>query len=333
MHTVGSEYAELSRLIRSAGLLDRRPVYYRTRIALCAAAFAAGWTGFVLLGSSWWQLAVAAFLAVVFTQIGFLGHDAGHRQVFSSRRANDLLGRLCANVAIGLDYGWWVGKHNRHHAHPNTEGRDPDIGDGAIAFTPAQARARRSVAGRLLARHQAALFFPMTLLQGFALHQSSIVALRAEWRTRPLDAALLGAHALAYVAAVLLVLSPWQAIAFVAVHQGLFGFYMAIAFAPNHKGMPVLSADERVDFLRRQVLTSRNVRGGRFLDSALGGLNLQIEHHLFPSMPSPSLRAAAPLVREFCRSRDVEYRESTLIDSYAQVLRHLKETGAEARAV
>lgn len=332
MRTVGSEYAELSRLIRSVGLLDRRPVYYRMRIGLCAAALVAGWSAFVLLGSSWWQLAVAVFLAVVFTQIGFLGHDAGHRQVYSTRRANDLLGRLCANAAIGLDYGWWVGKHNRHHAHPNTEDRDPDIGDGAIAFTPAQARGRRSAAGRWLARHQAVLFFPMTLLQGFSLHLDSISSLRAGWRARPVDAVLLAVHVVVYVGVVALVLPLWQAVAFVAVHQGLFGVYMACAFAPNHKGMPVLAAGERVDFLRRQVLTSRNVTGGRWIDTALGGLNLQIEHHLFPSMPSPALRAAAPLVREYCRNRGVEYREATLVGSYAEVLRHLRETGAEARA-
>lgn len=330
MRTVGSEYAELSRRVRAAGLMDRRPRYYRMRIALCAAALAAGWTAFALLGASWWQLAVGAFLAVVFTQIGFLGHDAGHRQVFGGRRANDLLGVGCANVAIGLSYGWWVGKHNRHHAHPNHEGRDPDIGDGALAFTRTQARARRSAAGRWVAHNQAVLFFPMLLLQGISLHVSSVTALRASYREKPAEAVLLLAHLVGYVAVVLVVLPPLHALAFVAVHQGLFGVYMGCAFAPNHKGMPVLTGEEELDYLRRQVLTSRNVSGGRWVDLALGGLNQQIEHHLFPSMPSPALRAAAPMVRAFCAEREVAYLETTLVGSYAQVLGNLRDVGAEA---
>ena len=81
------------------------------------------------------------------------------------------------------------------------------------------------------------------------------------------------------------------------------------------------------DYLRRQVLTSRNVTGGRALDLLLGGLNYQIEHHLFPSMPSPSLRRAQPLVRAFCAERGVTYVECGLVASYRRVLSHLDAVG------
>ena len=136
----GSEYAQLSRLIRQAGLLRRRPGYYGWKIAATALLLAAGWAGFILVGDSWWTVAVAVFLAVMFAQMGFLGHDAGHKQISGSRRANYLLGLLHGNLGIGLSYGWWVDKHNRHHAHPNTEGADPDINISAIAFSADQDR-------------------------------------------------------------------------------------------------------------------------------------------------------------------------------------------------
>ena len=87
---------------------------------------------------------MAVFQGLLFTQVGFLGHDAGHRQIFGSRRANYVLGILLGNLGIGLSYGWWVDKHNRHHAHPNTEGADPDIEVGALAFSHAQASAQRA---------------------------------------------------------------------------------------------------------------------------------------------------------------------------------------------
>ena len=331
----GSDYAELSRQVRAVGLLAKRPGYYRIRIGLAVGLSAAGWTGFALLGRSWWQLAIAALLAVVFAQLGFLGHDAGHRQVFTSRRANDALGLACANLLIGLSYRWWIDKHNRHHAHPNQVGRDPDIAGAGLAFTPAQAAARRGAARRWMARHQAGLFFPMLLLEGLSLHASSIQALvahrgertRAWWR----ESVLLTGHFGGYLTAVLLVLPPGQAIAFVAVHQGLLGLYLGCSFAPSHKGMPLLAPGEELSFLHRQLLTSRNIRGGRWLDVAMGGLNYQIEHHLFPSRPSPTLRRAQPFVQAFCASHHLPYHQAAVIGSYAQVLRYLRHVGARAR--
>ena len=151
-------------------------------------ALAAGWAVFVLVGDSWWQLAVAVFLAVMFTQAGFLGHDAGHRQISGSRRASYILGILVGNLSIGLSYGWWVSKHNRHHAHPNTEGADPDIMLGALAFTSAQADGSRGAA-RVLYRYQACLFFPLLLLEAVNLHAASIRALasRASRRKHAAD--------------------------------------------------------------------------------------------------------------------------------------------------
>ncbi len=326
----GSDYARLSRQVKQAGLLNRRPGYYAMKIVLTLGLFGLGWVGFGLLGRSWYQLLIAAFLAVAFTQVAFLGHDAGHRQVFRSRRANDLLGFVHGNLLVGLSFGWWIDKHNRHHAHPNTEGSDPDIASGVLAFTTAQAGARTSVLGRAMARWQAWLFWPLLLLEGLNLHVASVRALfdgSRRHHSRAVEAALLTTHAGAYLGVLFVFLSPWQALAFLAVQQGLFGLYMGASFAPNHKGMPILPAGDRTDYLRRQVLTSRNVRGGPITDFVLGGLNYQIEHHLFPSMPRPNLRRAQGLVRDYCQRHGVSYREDTLISSYAQTVRHLDAVG------
>jgi fatty acid desaturase len=184
----------------------------------------------------------------------------------------------------------------------------------------------------VLARRQAYLFFPMLLLEGLNLHVASVQAIRhGPVRRRGWEAALLAFHLVGYLVAVLLVLSPAKALLFVAVHQGLFGVYMGCSFAPNHKGMPVLTAADELDFLRRQVLTSRNVRGSRAVDLLLGGLNYQIEHHLFPSMPRNNLRRAQPLVRAYCAGLGIGYEETGLVDSYRQALRHLHEVGAPLR--
>jgi fatty acid desaturase len=326
--TAGSDFAELSRAVRGAGLLAGRPGYYSIKITVNLLLFVAGWTAFALLGRSWWQLLVAAFLAVIFTQLAFIGHDAGHRQVSGSHRANDLIGRVHGNLLTGLSYGWWTSKHNRHHGHPNQEGRDPDIASKALTFSTDQTRARRRI-GTWVARYQAWLFFPMLLLEGLNLHANGVRALldRRRSKAKTAEVAMLSVHIAGYLAALFYVLSPVQAVAFLAVQQGLFGLYMGCSFAPNHKGMPLVGADEKLDFLRSQVLTSRNIRGNWLTDFILGGLNYQIEHHLFPSMPRPSLRRAQATVRAFCAQRGIAYYETGLLTSYRQVLAHLHAAG------
>ena len=171
-----SEFTQLSRQIKQAGLLERRHGWYAAKIGLNLALLAAGWVAFAVIGESWWQLVTAAFLAVVFTQLAFLGHDAGHRQIFRSRRANDLVGLLHANLLVGVSFDWWVAKHNRHHSNPNHEDLDPDISITALAFTPDQASSKHGLI-RLVARHQAWLFFPLLLLEAAHLHLASIRAI------------------------------------------------------------------------------------------------------------------------------------------------------------
>jgi fatty acid desaturase len=326
-----SEYTKLSRQIKQAGLLDRRHGYYTAKIGLNLVLLAAGGAAFVLLGGSWWQLVTAAYLAVVFTQIAFVGHDAGHRQIFRSRRANNLVGLVHANLLVGISFGWWVGKHDRHHTNPNHEDLDPDIDIPALAFTTGQARDKRGLA-RVIARYQAYLFFPLLLLEAAQLHVASAKAIvRDTGRATVVEALLLLLHLVGYVTALFLVLSPLQAAVFVLIQQGLFGLYLGCSFAPNHKGMPTLTDADELDFLRTQVLTSRNVRGSRLVDFLLGGLNYQIEHHLFPNMPRPNLRRAQPLVRAFCSQHDLPYTEATMFGSYAEALRHLHSVGAPLR--
>jgi fatty acid desaturase len=323
----GSQYAVLLRQVKQAGLLDRRTQYYVRRIAITTALLAGGWLAFVLVGDSWWQLAVAAFLAVVFAQVGFLAHDAGHKQVFTSRRANDFAGILLGNLAVGLGYSYWLDNHNRHHAHPNTDALDPDVNFGALAFTPDQAGSRGRFA-RLAYRYQAYFFFPLLTLTALGLHIDSAAYLaRRTGRSQTWERLLFAAHVLGYLAVVFWVLPPVKAAVFILVHQGLVGLYLGASFAPNHKGMPMLAADDNTDFLRRQVLTSRNIRGGWLVDIALGALNYQIEHHLFPNMPRPNLRRAQLIIAEFCRQHSLPYVQTSLLDSYAQTLRHLDAVG------
>jgi fatty acid desaturase len=331
-HPYTTEFSELLNRIKSRGLLDRAVGYYITLIVVLSVALLATLTGMFFIGNSWVQLALAPAMAVIMTQFSFVTHEAAHRQVFASGKRNDRTARFLANAIVGISYSWWMGKHTKHHANPNTVGKDPDIDTDFVIF---QAEKAKETTGftREFVKRQGWLFFPILTLEGLNLH---VQAFRRVFSKEPLkhrgtEITLLMIRNFGYPV-ILLALMPWYiAAVFLVIHMALFGVYMGASFAPNHKGMPQIPKEMKVDFLRRQVMTSRNIRGGVFMDHFMGGLNYQVEHHLFPSMARPKLQKAAKMVREFCAEKKISYTEAGLFESYGIVVRYLNEVGLSAR--
>ncbi|WP_157155979.1 MULTISPECIES: acyl-CoA desaturase [unclassified Diaminobutyricimonas] len=327
-----STYSALLNTVREAGLLRRSRTFYITVFAVLTVALLGCAAGFILLGNSWFQLLIAAALGVVFTQFAFLAHEASHRQVFESGPANDRAGRFLAAGVVGISYQWWMTKHTRHHANPNTIGKDPDIAVDTISFIEEDAAKQKGILAAIT-RVQGYLFFPLLTLEGLNLHYQSIRSLFARGKVdgRKRELGMIALRLGSYVTVVFLVLPIGLAFAFLGVQLVVFGVYMGASFAPNHKGMPVIAAGAKVDFLRKQVLTSRNISGGFWMSMLMGGLNYQVEHHLFPSMARPHLRRTQEIVREHCQTQGIPYTETTLARSYAIVIDYLNRVGLSAR--
>lgn len=323
-----SEFAALMHTVRDAGLLRRRRRFYLITFAAITLAMVGAWFGFALLQDTWYLLLIAAALGVIFTQYAFITHELSHRQVFASSRLNDLSGRIMADLVVGISYSWWMSKHSRHHANPNVVDKDPDVETDFIIFQKEKATGLSGITG-FMAKRQGYLFFPALLLEGLNLHIHAFRTVFSQGKVdkRALEIVLLTVRNVSYVAVIFSFLPLGMAFAFIGVQLAIFGLYMGASFAPNHKGMPILPRDSKVDFLRRQVLTSRNIRSGHFMNHFMGGLNYQIEHHLFPNMPRPYLRRAGEIVKEYCASKGITYTEVGLFTSYGIVIRHLNEVG------
>ena len=328
-----SEFSQLRRIIKRQGLLEKQPAYYTFKIVSSVAMLMGSIAFLFLVDNFWLQLVNAAFLAIALTQTSFLGHDSGHRQIFRSTKLNDwtMLG-VCFLVA--LDRTWWLDKHNRHHANPNHEGLDDDINVTVVSFSESQALARKGII-RWITKYQAYLFFPMLMLTGVSMRGAGITHLATNLRRSKygyLELVLIAAHLSTYLAIVWFAFGPWwHSVLFVVVNQMLLGLYMGSVFAPNHKGMLVVEEGSKLDFLRSQVLTSRNVRPSRFADFWYGGLNYQIEHHLFPVMPRNRLREAQPVVKQFCEEHGVSYHETGNWQSLREIAGYLHKVSAPLR--
>ena len=320
---VSSDYADLKAQVKQAGLLEKQVPFYIGVAGFLLALMGLSLYVAATLDFLWVQALNGAFMAVVFAQLGFYAHDAGHLQIFRSPHRN-YLAMLGVGFLMGLSPSWWLDKHNNHHVNPNDVDLDLDINLPVIAFNREQAVAKKGLA-RLIVKYQAFLFFPLLLIEALSIRADSaqFILRGKNVKYRLAEALAIVGHFAIYFWLVFQLMTPMSAMVFVLVHQALIGVYMGSVFAPNHKGMLLLDRSTKLDFLRRQVLTSRNIRGNLFIDFLYGGLNYQIEHHLFPTIPRNRLASVRPIVRRFCRERDVPYHETGMVSSWREVLGHL----------
>ena len=321
----GDEFRDLLTIVRESGLLAKQPAYYGRKIAFNLALLVTAFLFIKLFHNPWAELCNAAFLAFVFAQLGFIVHDAGHQEIFSGPAGNEVVGLIHSNLLLGFSYSWWLNKHNSHHCSPNHITGDPDVDIPLFAFTKDQADGKRGLA-RLTVRYQHFCFFPLSMLEALVLKVDSVKFLmRNKVAHLAIEVSFLILHACWFPGLLCLFLGWPHAILFFVVQQMFLGLYLTLIFAPNHQGMPLLQGGAAVNFLREQVLTSRNIKNHPGIDYCTGGLTCQIEHHLFPTMPANKLRQVQKIVRSYCVSHGVPYHETSLFQSFREVYQDLRE--------
>ena len=324
-------YGALKKQIKKKGLLEKQPGYVSRRIA----------SNFIMLGISivilfatdlvWVQLLNALFMGFVFVQFGFIAHDVGHRQAFRKTETNDLFGLLHGPLLLGMSFGWWLNKHNEHHAHPNEQDADPDIDFPFIAFSEQDALEKRGFF-RWMVKYQAYLFPFLVMFESFSLRFGSLqFLLTRPWKYRLAELVLMLLHFAWFFWLVFAALPVQTAVLFIAVQQAFFGLYLASVFAPNHKGMLIVEEDMNLDFMLKQILTARNVQSHPLTDYLYGGLNFQIEHHLFPTMAENKLREAQAIIKQFCAEHRIPYYETSVARSYVEILQYLHAISSPLR--
>jgi fatty acid desaturase len=321
----GDEFRELLTLVRQSGLLAKQPAYYGRKMLLNLALLVGAFLLIKTFHNPWAEIFNAAFLAFVFAQLGFIVHDAGHQEIFSGPAGNEALGLIHSNLLLGFSYSWWLHKHNLHHCSPNHVTADPDVDIPLFAFTRDQASGKQGLA-RLTVKYQHLCFFPLSLLEAFVLKVDSVRFLLRNKVAHPvIEVSLLLLHACWFLGLLYLLLGWPRAILFFLVQQAFLGLYLTLIFAPNHQGMPLLEGASAVNFLREQVLTSRNIKNHWGIDYCTGALTCQIEHHLFPTMPTNKLREVQKIVKSYCVSHGVPYHETSLVQSFREVYQDLRE--------
>lgn len=269
-------------------------------LALCLA-FAWRTTAYALLS--------CLPMALLMAQFAFMGHDAGHRALHRNGFWRGVLGQICMTVVTGMAFEEWFARHSAHHRHCQDQQQDPDMDVSLVVSLTEAALQDKQGPSRLLTRWQHRHVWFLSLL--FAHSQRHL----SQWGAlmRPLhyrrDLAVLLLHGLLWFALPcgLLQVDGSRALLVYVAPLFVLGPYLATIFWLNHIGMPLVRAGSDISFLEHQAATSRTVLSPRALDWVFGGLNYQIEHHLFPQVPSRRLAQVQPVVQSSLLAAGLPY--------------------------
>lgn len=328
--TGASAYAALKQIVTKEGILKRDYGFYTLLAVFVFGGFFFS-IYYVVITPLSWQLAFWSLVFSFFTvQIGGLIHDSGHRAIFSSSRANDILGYICDGF-VTIGYGSWNVTHNKHHASPNTEDEDPDIELPLHSFTKERFAKQKGLL-KFLSQFQVYLYYPFRSLVPITRRLSSFRYFKAKRKWSMWWEVTLWAMGIFIYFVLPFLVFPLPKAIFLFIFVNLTtGFYMSNIFAPNHKGMPQIAKDVKLSFLEHQILTTRNVNRHPITDFVFLGLNYQIEHHLFPNCPRNKLKLITPHVLAICKKLNLEFTEVSVLESNKIILRELKQIAAKTQ--
>lgn len=307
------QWSQLRDQASQAGCFEYRP--WRA-----VAALLANWAGaaalFALASQGGLWLLAFAPASLLFYRLGWLMHDGAHGAVFGQPKA-DRVFTLVACLALGEFASGWQYGHNRHHGAPNVRGVDGDQSERWSAAHTFDSKALAAVTLFWLVR-VGKLWLPKSLIL-LGLRDGVYAYRHRRDRFAAELAVVLISHTLQIAGFCWLFGAAGPLAWLVNTHLGMV--YLNAVFAGNHYDLPSFDAgaQQHIDFAKLQILTSRNYQGGWLVRFLCGGLEHQIEHHLFPTMPRHGTLRAEPLVRRYCTERGLPYRELPLLASLARV--------------
>eukprot|EP00199_Chlamydomonas_sp_CCMP681_P000537 CAMPEP_0119106878 /NCGR_PEP_ID=MMETSP1180-20130426/6757_1 /TAXON_ID=3052 ORGANISM="Chlamydomonas cf sp, Strain CCMP681" /NCGR_SAMPLE_ID=MMETSP1180 /ASSEMBLY_ACC=CAM_ASM_000741 /LENGTH=471 /DNA_ID=CAMNT_0007092277 /DNA_START=33 /DNA_END=1448 /DNA_ORIENTATION=+ len=313
------------------GLMDASPLYYvRKIVELAVMATASLYLNWAFPNSVPMVLLSAVLFACCMFQCGWTQHDFQHNQVFRSHKLNATVGNLVIGLGIGGSAHWWKNKHNQHHATPNKvddNGKpvDPDIDTIPLLAWSEDLMKQVNTTDRGFILMQHLLLWPLLFValvnwqaQGIIhLLQSPNVPTSSRW----IEMGLVMTHHFSVLALAFVPLGFKMGLMFWAVAHALAGFGISFVFVQSHNAMEIYSEDK--DFVTSQMVSTRNINPGVIADWVMGGLNYQIEHHLFPTMPRHSFSRVRQPVMEFCARHGLPYESCSIWESTYKVYRQL----------
>jgi fatty acid desaturase len=309
-------FDELKQEVRDAGLLQRVPI--RGTIEMVAVIVSL----IVALSTMkmWNPVLLGLFLTLVFTRAVFVSHDVLHLQYFKEKKLSFKLSYIYSAIILSNSSSWWDYKHNvNHHTWCNVVEKDEDIRALDGAFTP-----NDKGNSPFLKKYKHIVFWgSMFFMYPAFIAQSYSFVLKKKLYG---EFALMLLHWPIIWGTIFYVLPFSSALTvFVTLYLTL-SIWLSYGFITNHLGCEVFTLEEsrELSWMELQMRGSRSLSGGSFIHWFYGGLNTQIEHHLFPKAPRFNLLIVQKMTKNFAKKHDIKYFETTPVQAYVQINDALK---------
>lgn len=289
------------------------------------------------INSGAWNFIFALLWGMVSLLIIFnIGHDAVHGVVSSNSKINQILG-YTFNLVGANAYSWRL-KHNvAHHVHTNKEGLDFDTDLDPLLRVSNRAKHRRYY------KYQIWWVIPVYSLLSLLI--LFVADFKIFFQTK--NAGLVKSHAskewgillltkLYYVILVFIIpLSVGYSfasilLAFICYHL-LNGIIIACVFMPSHyftRSKFYQRKDKTEDWLEHQMSTTMDLSGrSKFVFHLLGGLNLNVAHHLYPQFCHTHYFKVSKIINDYCKERGLQQNEMSFGSAIVDHLKHVKSIG------
>ncbi|XP_074562730.1 delta(8)-fatty-acid desaturase 2-like [Curcuma longa] len=332
--------AEFSRL----GLFDKKGHGTAISLSAIAVVFAAVIYCVLRSESVWAHLGCAAVMGFLWMQSGFLGHDSGHYEVTGSKRTNRAIQVLSGNCLTGLSIGWWKRNHNVHHVACNSLDIDPDLQHipvfavsaeifRSLTSTYYERKMTFDAVARALVSYQHWTFYPVMCVARVNLFAQTLLLLCSNKRVPGRFLEILGVVVF-WIWFPLLVscLPSWsERVLFVLASFAVAGI-QHVQFCLNHFSTNVyVGPPQANDWFQTQTMGTLDIACPPWMDWFHGGLQFQVEHHLFPRLPRAQLRRVAPIVRELCLKHGLPYNSFSFWEANVRTIATLRAAALLAR--
>ncbi|KAF2304337.1 hypothetical protein GH714_030193 [Hevea brasiliensis] len=341
---VSKDYRKLVAEFSKMGLFEKKG--HITFISLCfmAVLFALSVYGILYSNSTWVHLFCGGLIGFLWIQSGWIGHDSGHYQVMTSPEFNRAVQILTGNCLAGISIGWWKWNHNAHHIACNSLDFDPDLQH--MPFFAVSSKFFSSImsyfyerkmnfdsVARFLVSYQHWTFYPVMCFARINLFAQSFLLLLSKRRVVNRGQEILGVLVF-WIWYPLLVscLPNWGERVMFVLASFIVTSIQHVQFCLNHFSSNVyVGPPNGNDWFEMQTKGTLNINCSSWMDWFHGGLQFQVEHHLFPRLPRCHLRKISPFVKELCKKHNLLYDSASFWNANLMTIRTLRAAALQAR--
>nr|XP_027108465.1 delta(8)-fatty-acid desaturase-like [Coffea arabica]XP_027108466.1 delta(8)-fatty-acid desaturase-like [Coffea arabica]XP_027108467.1 delta(8)-fatty-acid desaturase-like [Coffea arabica]XP_027108468.1 delta(8)-fatty-acid desaturase-like [Coffea arabica]XP_027108469.1 delta(8)-fatty-acid desaturase-like [Coffea arabica]XP_027108470.1 delta(8)-fatty-acid desaturase-like [Coffea arabica]XP_027108471.1 delta(8)-fatty-acid desaturase-like [Coffea arabica]XP_027108472.1 delta(8)-fatty-acid desa len=341
---VSKDYRRIATEFTKAGMFEKKGHGVVCSLGLVTLLFSISVYGVLCSNSFWMHMFCGALLGFSWVQVTFLGHDSGHYQIMSTRGFNKLAQILTGNCLTGISIAWWKWTHNAHHVACNSLDHDPDLQHLPVFAVSANLfksltskfygrKLTFDSMARFLVSYQHFTFYPVMVVARINLYLQTLLLLFSKRKVPDRALNILGICVFwTWFPLLISCLPNWQERILFVLASFFVSAFQHIQFCLNHfAANTYVGAPQGNDWFQKQTSGTIDISCPSWMDWVYGGLQFQLEHHLFPRLPRCHLRRISPLVQDLCKKHNLPYRSCGFYQANLTTIRTLRAAALQAR--